>query len=283
MRVYVAFLMLIISSMVAYADEVKRRSLTMRWNSDTNVTLGSTDRYGDTKSGEFLYRDGVWVLGLASALKTPQIKKPNTQYDTATTELLLGYEGHAWGIYAAAGIVNGPALQIAHTLLLNGHKFIGIPSARISAASSHMKPAVEGIVRYDYIMQTLGTKKYSVGATITPFVRVGTVDVKAGVALFAVLPFSGSGVSRQDVPGLPAIAPSGNFLRLGFVGQWHGYAVNTNRVGTSKIDAAVVAGLAFERGNWNLAADAIFPLTPRVIGELDAPITEVSISITRKF
>jgi hypothetical protein len=283
LRTILAVLIALLSPIHAHCAQSSPQSITVRGTLDINMKRGTTDRFGDTKAVQTVYRNGPWALGLDFAIKTPPAKHHKIQFDTATATALAGYETSDWSIYGAVGMLNGPALNTARSMLLKCHKLMGMKTLRTSPASSNFRLAMELMARYDVILPPVQIKKLKIQGTITPYARLSSVDTKAGLAVFAVMPFGDSVVLRQDVPALPALAPSGNFVRFGIISEFHGYSVSTDRVGRNRADASIVAGIGLEYGHWNLTADALFPVTAQVSGQLGNPIPEVSLSLTRKF
>jgi hypothetical protein len=283
MRILSAITIAFLSAFQAHAAEDETKSLTLRMNFDVHTQAGQSDQYGDTKSGDLIYRKGPWAVGITGALKTPQ-RKGRIQYDTATAEIVIGYETPTWAVYGATGLLNGRALEMAHTALVAGHAFMGISGARTSPASTSEKVAIEAMARYDYVIQPSDEKKFGIGASITPYVKVGNIDIKAGIAAFVVVPIGkNKKIARQDVPGMPAVATSGTYVRAGIVTEAHAYDVATHRVGTRKVTAAIVAGAGVQRGKWNFGFDVTLPLTSSVKGERHKQVAEIMFRISRKF
>jgi hypothetical protein len=267
---------------IAASDSKPERSLVSLSTFDSALRRGDSDRLGDSKRFEAYYRSGPWVLGASGELLTPQSIKASSQFDTAIAKITAGYETGEWGLYGSLGVVNGSILSNAHTLLRKAHTIIGIPSARTSPASSPLRPAIEITVRHDTVFSASRHEKFGFGGAVTPYVRIGDVEIKAGLAVIGVMSFGDATVYRQDIPGLPTVAPHGNFLRFGLIAETLAYSVLTDRQGTKWINAAAVAGFGFQRGSWSMSADLLVPISPRVTGMAENPISEISFRLGRR-
>lgn len=287
-------------AVMALAGEARASSFVLRSTIDALMQQGDTDLRGDHKRISGIYRDFDWAFGFSASIATPQADGGKRQYDTGRASVIVGREFAEFAIYGELGATNGGVLSSGQSLVAAMHQLAGGKGTRTSPASSGLKPLAGLILRRDFAWTGMSGDSgegpadgatpargacdiWCLGATATPFARIGNAEVSFGVAAFAVAQFGGRSLARQDVPGLPTLPVETSYLRLGVLAKAYGYRSETAAVGTRRGQVSALAGAGFSAAGWGGAVDVDVPLLAEVEGARELPVPLVTARLSRMF
>jgi hypothetical protein len=262
---------------------------TIAITADTAMTRGSSDKNGDHKAIEAVYRKNGRVFSLKTALDTPQSVKTSDMRDTGFGQVTLGYETEKSGIYASFGTTRNGIPELMYSSVDGLHSAFGMGKARRSPLSKAPATVVSLGARHDFIWEK-SCETLCLSGHLTLFGVAGNLETLAGVSALAVVSFKPKDTNygkrsvnfRAPLDSLPATAVSGTHIYAGVRMK----AVAFDRRIEGRINpyrADLVAGVEYRHKRLGVGLELSHSLTHEVYGAKQPAISKVMMRVSWAF
>jgi hypothetical protein len=262
---------------------------TIAITADTAVTKGASDKNGDHKAFEAVYRKDGRVFSLKTGLDTPQSVKASDMRDTALGQVTLGYETEKSGIYASLGTTRNGIPELMYNTVDGVHNALGMGKARRSPLSKAPSTVVSLGARQDFTWEK-PCETVCLSGHLTLFGVVGNLETHAGVSALAVISLKPKQAEyrkqavkfRAPIDSLPATSVSGTHFYAGVRVK----AVAFDRRIEGRINpyrAELVAGVEYRRKRLGVGLEFSHSLSREVYGAKEPAVSKVMMRVSWAF
>lgn len=262
---------------------------TIAITADTAMTRGASDKNGDHKAIETVYRKNGRIFALKSALNTPQSVNAAHMQDTALGQITLGFENNKAGIYASLGTTRNGISDFMYNTIDDIHHAFGMGNARRSPLSKAPSTVISLGARRDFTWEK-PCETVCLNGHLTLFGMVGNLETHAGVSALAVVSLKPKETEyrkqsvkfRAPIESLPAPSVSGTHFYAGVRVKAVAFDKRINgRINPYR--AELIAGVEYRRKRLGVGLEFSHALTREIYGAKSPAVSKIMLRVSWAF